>query len=105
LFDILPTCLDVCGLQYNGTQYKLPGESLCAEASNRNRDYQIASLGKKSNRWVMSRSRGCKYVYWYNGGTEELFDLVEDPGEKGPILGYYQVINYKKREKLTFAGP
>ena len=29
----------------------------------------------------MSRNRRYKYIYWYNQGTEEFYDMREDPQE------------------------
>ncbi|MGE5549684.1 MAG: sulfatase [Bacteroidota bacterium] len=81
LFDIMPTCLDVCGLAYNGDKYKLPGESLCATAPQRDRNFQVSSFGIGLERWVMCRNKRYKYIYNYNRGAEELYDMLDDPGE------------------------
>lgn len=80
LFDIMPTCLDVCGLSYQG-EFSLPGSSLCSVSAGRDRSAQISSFGSKASRWIMCRDKRYKYVYRYNGGYEELYDLEEDPGE------------------------
>ena len=106
LFDIMPTCLDVCGLSYTGERYRLPGESLCAPVPSRNRDRQISSFGTGARRWVMCRSRRHKYIYHYNQGAEELYDLLEDPGETVNLAagGHYSAEDYEalKAEALIY---
>jgi hypothetical protein len=34
-----------------------------------------------AKRWIMSRDHRYKYVYYYNRGTEELYDMQQDPRE------------------------
>lgn len=81
LFDLLPTCLETAGLTYPAGKYRLPGESL-RRAVERNREIQLSSFhGEPAGRWVMARTPTAKYVYRYNGGVEELYDLAADPGE------------------------
>lgn len=86
LMDILPTCLDVCGLSYPGSQYDLVGESLCQEHPVKNRSYQYASTGQGISRWVMCRNDSFKYVYRYYHDMEELYDLKKDPGETNNLM-------------------
>src|SRR5205814_1078769 len=43
--------------------------------------HQFCEWGQGRNRWVMARDRQYKYIYWYNGGTEELYDMQNDPNE------------------------
>ncbi len=86
LFDVLPTCLDVCGLSYADDKQKLAGNSLCNEEIVRSRKYQTASFGTGKKRWVMVREERYKYIYWYNGGTEEMYDMKNDPQEINNIL-------------------
>jgi arylsulfatase A-like enzyme len=87
LLDILPTCLDVCGLTYPQGRYELPGDSIFAEGAKRRRDRQISCFGMGAGRWVMNRSHRYKYVYHYNGATEEFFDMQNDPGEQRNLIG------------------
>ena len=86
--DILPTCLDVAGIDYPSGQgrsaFSLPGRSLAHDCT---RDIQISSTFEKPvHRWVMARTRRYKYVYKYNGACEELYDLESDPQELHPIV-------------------
>ncbi|MFE5318306.1 sulfatase [Paenibacillus sp. NPDC056579] len=87
LLDIMPTCLDACGLAYPDSPYELPGESLFALHPRRNRELQTSSFGEGKNRWVMVRERQYKYVYFYNKGTEQLYDLENDPQELHNLIG------------------
>lgn len=87
LLDVLPTCLDVCGLDYPGGKYELPGKSLFAGNAGRNRERQTCSFGEGKSRWVMARDRRYKYVYFYNQGTEQLFDMENDPQELQNLVG------------------
>jgi arylsulfatase A-like enzyme len=81
LMDILPTCLDACGLQYPISDYSPIGDSVFAEQPRRSREQQISCNGMGANRWIMSRDHRYKYVYYYKRGTEELFDMQQDPRE------------------------
>lgn len=77
LLDILPTCLDVCSIKYPYKERTLYGESLLLKKP---RPYQFSATGNLPNRWVMCRNKNYKYVYYYMGGYEELYDL-----EKGEV--------------------
>ena len=72
-FDLLPTCLDVCGLAYPDGE--LRGESLFRLAEKNDREFQFSSSGLGYRRWVMCRNDRYKYVFHYNGGYEELYDM------------------------------
>ena len=101
LLDILPTCLDVCGLMYNGEKFNLPGESLCGEKKERDREHQICCSGTGTRRWLMSRSKQYKYTYYYNQGIEEFFDMINDPGETVNLIetGDYPKEEYRKLKR------
>ena len=86
LFDIMPTCLEVCGLKYNGNKYQLIGGSLCSDNPIRDRTIQISSFGAGDRRWVMCRNQRYKYIYHYNQGIEELYEMLEDPGELNNLI-------------------
>lgn len=72
LLDLLPTCLDVCGIAYPDKTTQLYGRSLvnCSE-----RKYQFAASGILPLRWVMCRDDKYKYIYHYLNGYEELYDM------------------------------
>lgn len=87
LMDIMPTCLDVAGLTYNGDKYALYGESLCANEPKKDRSSILSAFGfLGKNRWVMARNKQYKYIYRYNAGAEEFYDLVKDPLEMRNII-------------------
>lgn len=81
LLDVFPTCMDVCGIDYNGVDVPLYGESLLTAYAQKDRTYQLSASGVGARRWVMVRDDRYKYIYNYNGGYEELFDLSSDEGE------------------------
>lgn len=110
LADIMPTCLDVAGLKYPEGNYHMYGSSLATDPSEgKSREFVISAsgfLGEK--RFVMCRNDRYKYIYWYNNGTEEWYDLWEDRQEchnmikemKGTELYrrfYEQVVSYEKK--------
>ena len=97
--DIMPTCLDICGLKYNDDKYRLPGESLCEKEKKKDRTYQISASGFLGNRrWVMCRNSNYKYVYNYCGGIEEMYDIKNDPSELNNLIntGNYLIEEYVK---------
>lgn len=75
LLDILPTCLDVCSIKYPDKERTLYGKSLVRRIA---REYQFCASGDLPRRWVMCRNKRYKYVYYYMGGYEELYDMEED---------------------------
>lgn len=86
LLDVLPTCLDVCGVTYPRDRDPLRGESLCAIAPKRDREVIFSANGGGPMRWVMARDRRYKYVYWYWSGDETLYDLQVDPSEQIDLI-------------------
>jgi len=81
LFDLMPTVLETAHVERPRDQYLPPGASL-RQAKVRRRDIQISSFHNDLYyRWVMAQNCDYKFVYYYNGGKEELFDLKNDPGE------------------------
>ncbi len=83
LNDILPTALDVAGIPYPGP-YELPGGSLFCQ--DKDRTYQYVENGGGPGRRIMIRDRTHKYVYYYGGAHEELFDVADDPDESVNLL-------------------
>ena len=80
LNDFLPTMLDVAGVEYP-EKHELPGESFFAKNKIKERDTQYVEYSDGSRRWVSLRDKNYKYVYYYGGGHEELFDMTVADGE------------------------
>ncbi len=98
LCDVFPTILDVTGVDLHykeaNKRYELFGESLLKNDSpRRDRDYQWCEYGKDAPygpgnlRWVAMRDERYKFIYYYNGGTEQFYDLQDDPGETRNLIG------------------
>lgn len=85
LNDILPTVLDAAGVAYPNPEI-LPGESLLKENGFKNRNIQYVEYGHGNRRWVSLRNQRYKYTYYYGGGHEELFDMLQDPDETRNLL-------------------
>jgi arylsulfatase A-like enzyme len=85
LNDILPTALDVSGILYPGS-ITLPGESLLAEAGEKDREWQYTEYGYGNRRWISICNKRFKYNYYYGGGIEQLFDMQNDPHETVNLL-------------------
>ncbi len=84
LLDLAPTIWDAAGVALPAGPY--PGESLLATAPRRDREHVVAESGVGAGRWVMVRNRRHKLIHWFNGGHEELYDTVADPGEQHNLL-------------------
>lgn len=105
LIDIFPTCLDATNLDIPKYLY---GSSLLDTRNGKNRDYVFSASGFLSKkRFVMCQNKRYKYVYHYNGGFEELYDLLSDEKEINNIINDEtkkedvkvlrdQVLNYEK---------
>jgi arylsulfatase len=85
LNDILPTVLDVAGLDYPGA-IELPGESLFAQNPQKDRDWQYLEYAQGNRRWISIRDQSYKFNYYYGGGFEQLFDMQNDPNETTNLL-------------------
>lgn len=85
LNDILPTFLDAAGLHHPCPEI-LPGESLFAKTKRKDRGIQYLEHSKGGRRWISLRNEAYKYNYYYGGGKEELFDMMDDPGETTNLL-------------------
>ncbi len=82
LLDIFPTCLDVASIKYNEKSLSLYGSSLVDTTSGRDREFIYSATGFLGDkRWVMCQNHEYKYIYHYNGGTEELYNLIDDKNE------------------------
>ena len=85
LNDILPSVLDVTGLDYPA-DFPLPGESLFTEKPKKDRSWQYVEYSKDTRRWISIRNKEYKYNYYYGSGFEQLFDMQNDPREMINLL-------------------
>lgn len=92
LNDLLPTILDAANIKYPKPEV-LPGESLFEKKGKKDRSEQYIEFGHGSQRWISLRDEHYKYNYYYGGGREELFDMVNDPDESENLL--YGIPNQK----------
>lgn len=103
LNDILPTVLDVAGLDYPG-EIELPGESLFADNPQKDRNWQYLEYAQGNRRWISIQDKAYKFNYYYGGGFEQLFDMQNDPhettnllaGESTPHIKSIRDTHYKK---------
>ena len=113
--DILPTILDILGLQIKG---EFDGKSLLplinGEVSEiRNRDFVFVeeahtqrkmSIRTTKYKYIKSLSKQeaiCKYCGIIHGGLEELYDLECDPGETKNIINDYPEVAKVMSEKIS----
>jgi arylsulfatase len=88
LMDLFPTIIEAAGIDYNykesNLNYPLAGISFLDKGNSR--DYQFADYATGASRWVMTRDKRYKYIYYYNGGTELFFDMKNDPSELNNLV-------------------
>jgi choline-sulfatase len=84
-YDFLPTLLDYLDLPIP-TQQNLPGESFLPQllGESGGRDHVVIYDEYGSTRMV--RTTDWKYVHRYPNGQNELYDLVNDPGERDNLV-------------------
>ncbi len=94
LMDIFPTVLEVTDLDYHykpaHEKYTLAGGSLIPEsnmAGKRSRTLQTSECYDGRYRWVMARNDRYKFIHFYRGGHEYVYDLLTDPGESINCIG------------------
>ncbi|MGD1823035.1 MAG: sulfatase family protein [Pleomorphochaeta sp.] len=84
LIDIFPTCLEAAELPILKNLY---GSSLLDTKKGKDREYVFSASGFLSTkRFVMCQNKKYKYVYHYNGGFEEIYDLENDKYEINNLI-------------------
>ena len=96
LRDVLPTAIDIA----NGKQPEaMDGESLLPIFENRDAewreylDLEHSAFYFDDSSWCALTDGNMKYVYFYNTGGEQFFDLKKDPYEEKDLV---KVKKYKK---------
>jgi arylsulfatase len=89
LLDIFPTLLDIAGIRLDYSpsfkEATLDGESLLSNKSDK-RKIQFAHTCTNRYRWVMTRDERYKYIYYFAGGHEYLYDMQNDRAEKNNLI-------------------
>ena len=83
--DLFPTFMDIANIK-KPLFDKLPGESLFKKDRSLDRTYTFVEYHRCNKRWISLVSNTYKYNYYYGGGKEELFDLINDPFETENLL-------------------
>ncbi len=89
LLDVFPTLIDELGLSYPEEHGPLTGESLLGAAGGglqENRDAMVIDYSMGAGRWLSIRNKTHKYAYFFSAGTEELYNLEDDPHEKSNLI-------------------
>jgi arylsulfatase A-like enzyme len=84
LTDVLPTLIEELAVSYPKELSPLPGASLLGRSGGglaKPREVYAIDYGHDRQRWICLRSQTRKYMLWADGGTEELYDLENDPTE------------------------
>jgi arylsulfatase A-like enzyme len=84
-WDVTATVLDAAGVDVPA-EHPLAGTSLLREADLPADRVIHFHHGVGRNRYVAAMGSGHKFVHYYNGGEEELYDLAADPWEQNNLL-------------------
>ncbi|MEM6823064.1 MAG: sulfatase-like hydrolase/transferase [Verrucomicrobiota bacterium] len=109
LTDVLPTLLDAVNISFpykkSHENCRIKGSSLLSRKDDRDRTYQFTENHFGSNRWVAARDPRYKYVFFFNGGVEQFFDLEADPQECTNLIGSnaMPVAEYQRLKKACMA--
>ena len=96
--DYLPTILDILDMDYPDDR-PVDGESLLPllNGTQQEREKSIGFLFAKKMSWVTNRY---KLISINNGKSFELYDLIDDQGEKDNILSKYPEVVKKMKKEL-----
>lgn len=103
-YDVMPTILDFVGL---GSEFPsgLPGESFLAALEARSpAGERPVVVYDEYGPTRMIRTRRWKYVHRYPYGPHELFDLINDPGERVNLLADQRVWDAAEPERQDLAA-
>jgi len=84
-WDVAATILDAAGVE-PPREHPLVGASLLAGETRDPGRIVVFHHGRGHRRYVAAVGRAHKFVHWYNGGEEELYDLEGDPWEQSNLL-------------------
>lgn len=106
LRDILPTFLDVAGVEKPS---EMDGMSMMGLIEGKKKgwrkvlDMEHGECYWKENSWTGLTDHRYKYIYYSVTGEEQLFDLVKDPGEEKNLasLSHYKNTLERWRQKMV----
>jgi len=84
LRDILPTFLDIAGIEKPAQMDGMSVIPLLEDPDSKWREYidmEHAEIYEKNNYWSGLTDGRMKYIWFFHTGKEQLFDLSKDPGE------------------------
>ena len=85
-YDFLPTLMELCGVPYEMPS-RLPGKSFAKALTGESDSFrEDVVVFDEYGPVRMIRTREWKYVRRYPGGPDELYDLVNDPGEHANLI-------------------
>ncbi|WP_168120092.1 sulfatase-like hydrolase/transferase [Paenibacillus sp. HB172176] len=105
LADIYPTLLDAAGLWSAQDEESRDGVSLLQAQESDLQDRWICGYMNKLDGFYMATNRKWKYIYYVNGGMEQLFHLVNDPEERHNAAAEHPEALAICRRKLLEAIP
>lgn len=109
--DLMPTCLDLAGLKIPENLDGLSLTQLAQSDGNHLRNELYLECCNRESAWHAIVSDHWKYVHYYNGGEEELYDLDNDPNElfnlakKPQYLEQKSIIRGKLLKLIQKQGP
>ena len=87
LLDIFPTIMSRAGLQASGKRYGRDLFSFFSSERRASREMTFSEIGYPPDYRVYVRHRDWKYIFFQNGGFEELYHLTDDPQELHNLAG------------------
>lgn len=106
LRDILPTILDIAGIQIPKDVDGLSLKDILYDNADLDRDYvhgEHSGNTEQSNQWILTKNE--KYIWFTQTGIEQFFDLKKDPDETHNLIydAQYQTRIEKLRSLLQDA--
>jgi len=86
-YDLYPTLLDYLGLPIPAAEFNLPGQSFAPLLRGETMEgHECVVIYDEYGPVRMIRTQEWKYVYRHAYGPHELYDLVNDPGERTNLV-------------------
>lgn len=105
LQDVLPTLASMAGLPLDRDVDGMDFSPLLKGESFNERDFYVSYFGDDPRQSYMIADKEYKYIYSQVGGTEEFYDLANDPEECSNIAGiakYADAMAEKRRQLIDW---